>query len=475
MRRTLAALVAAAAALWIGAAAGAAPRAPLPATARVADSLVLRSRSDPVARSAVAEWSRRATLHELAYLLRRDGAELGPLGPDLARRALDATPTSRAELRLRLAMRLLLLKPRDRDARRVVAEADPARLPHRPAASAYRVGVLAPLGGDYELYGRSVLLGVEAAVADFSRRFSVGVEVEGRDTQGDVPEAATAAADTLTVRCATMVGALLSTSTFAAAAFGRAIGFPLISPTAPDESVGKVGGLVFQVGPSGFQRGQRLARAALAERPKAKLAMLWSSAPEAQPVAGGFRAQAESLGATVVWEARFGPGTEDFRANIRALKRRQPDLLFWDGESREAERLLRQLVQEKVSLLVCGGASLDPQQLHGDVRPLVEGAMFVSEDWNLSVEWHQVLTKHLAALGGAPNRLHVRGFLAGRALAAALEQGALTPLEIAAALEKRVEREPYLAERGFLAWPEEHVGLAVMRVVSGQAVPAARR
>jgi ABC-type branched-subunit amino acid transport system substrate-binding protein len=228
---------------------------------------------------------------------------------------------------------------------------------------------------------------------------------------------------------------------------------------------------VFQVGPSGYERGQTLARSVLAGRTRAPVALLWSSADEAEALARGFRTQAESLGAHVVWEGRFAPGNGDFRASIRALKRREPAVLFWDGDARQAERLVRQLAQEKVTVALCGGAGFDPQQLHSEVRALLEGAIFVGEDWKLSGELEAALAAGLPAGQDPPNRLHVRGFLAGRALAAVLGEGALCPEEVVAGMRRRLAAEPYLAERGFLGWPAEDARLTVFRVERGRAVP----
>jgi ABC-type branched-subunit amino acid transport system substrate-binding protein len=446
---------------------------PPPANARAADSLLASAASRPAARRALEAWAREATLHELVYLLRRPDAELAGLAPVLARRALEGAPAARADLGLRLALRLHAAKPADPFARRLLAGRDAGlQLPARPLASIYRVGAVLPTGGDYELHGRSVREGVAVALAEFEERFGVGVDLVACDSRGDQPAAASRAADTLSRTCGVLVGELLSPSTFAAASLAAGVGLPLVSPTAPDEEVGDVGPGIFQVGPSGYQRGQFLARAVLAQG-VARLALLWSSPTDENSFVQGFRAAAESAGAQIVWENRYPAGTEDFRASIRALKRRDPQALLWEGEPREGERLVRQLAQEKASLVLCGGESLDPELVHPEVRALLEGVLYVADDWKLTPDREATLAAGLAALGSGPlNRLHARGYLAGLAIGAALAQGALCPEEVQHLLAQRLAPEPFLAARGFLRWAPEDAGLMVLRVERGHAVPA---
>ncbi len=449
-------------------------RATVPASARQADSLLSAARSNATAARALKEWSRRASLPQLVYLLRRPGAELAGLGPELAQRALDSAPEARATLRLRLALRLAALKPGDRRVAHglglLLGRA--GALPARPEASVFRVGAVLPQQGDYEVFGRSVREGLAAGLVEFSRGSGLGADLRVLDSSGEGTGAAAARADTLSWSCGVLVGELLSPATYAMASLARGAGLPLISPSAPDESVGAVGPGTFQVGPSRYEQGMRLGRALLAGRPSTRVALLVASTEVENPRAMGFRAVAESLGAQIVWSGNYAPGAQDLRGAIRTLKRQSPQVLFWDGESREAEVLVRQLTQERVTVALCGGAALDPEQLHQEIRSLVEGVVFVGEDWTLPEPQQTAFASALAGVrGSTPNRLQLRGYLAGRAIAAALSAGALCPEELQSMLAARVSPHPFLRARGFLHFAAGEVELPVYRVERGRAVP----
>jgi len=169
--------------------------------------------------------------------------------------------------------------------------------------------------------------------------------------------------------------------------------------------------------------------------------------------------------------ASYAPGNPDFRTELRALQERSVELLFWDGEARDAETLLRQLAQEKLSVAVCGGAELDPERHHAQSRMLLEGVLFVGEDWVLSAGSRAALDSAARATGEErANRLHTRGYLAARLIASAVEGGALCPEELGAALATRVGADPYLRSHGFLDWSPAEATLPVYAVTRGRAV-----
>src|SRR5206468_3556206 len=91
---------------------------------------------------------------------------------------------------------------------------------------------------------------------------SLPAEVRRWDSGEDDPARTMAAIDSALHSAGVIVGELLSGPTAIAAAATRAHGTPLVSPTATDENIGAMGAGVFQVGPSSYQRGQRLAHVA---------------------------------------------------------------------------------------------------------------------------------------------------------------------------------------------------------------------
>lgn len=465
------AILAAASGLWLAwspAVSRAAPAHPI-VDARAADSLATAGTGRERDR-ALERWATRASLPELMFLLRQPSAILGAAEAPLTAMALRRTPATRPALRQRLQLRLTDAAPRK--AGRAWRELAPqaTHLPARPRASVFRIGAVLPDTGDYRADARAVRLGLEAGLAQYDAHAVFPIVLSVGSSADESPEPVAAAFDRAAEGSASIVGGMLGGPTATLATAARLCGLPLLSPNAGDEDVGAVGPTVFQVGPSGVQRGRILARGALTGRPR-RVGLLVADHAGDGPFARGFAAAAESLGATVVWSSSYAPGSPDFRAELRALKEQAVELLFWDGEARDAETLLRQLAREKMTMALCGGAELAPERHHPQTHALLEGVVFVGEDWVLGAGSQAVLDSAVRAAGEErANRLHTRGYLAARIIASAVEGGALCPEELAAALATRVGAEPYLKSHGFFDWSPGEATLPVYTVTNGRAV-----
>lgn len=428
----------------------------------------LAAEAPGAARNArLAAWARDASLDDLLWVLRRDPAELDGAEPMLVAEAMKRVAPARHELLRRLDARRLLLDAR---ARQRAGRDAPELEALRPRQSVFRVAVLLPDRGDYAAYAALVRAGVEAGLAYGRPHGALPIEPEAHGTgDGDVPLGA-AVLDTVSRSCGAIVGELLSVSTAALATGARVIGLPLVSPTATDESIGRIGPAVFQVGPSGLQRGERLARAMLAGGPR-KIAILTSTSVAHASFVDAFAAEAESLGATIVRRDAYAPGTADFRVASRGLRTFGAEVLFWDGESREADALVRQLAADGVSIKLCGGPSLAPDQFHSTARTLLEGVTWIADDWQLDAPAQAHLDSLLRARGEKSSPLATRGFLAGRRIAAAVDAGARTSGELAARLRAS---DATLREHGLLDLAAEGATLPVYVVTRGKSVERAK-
>ncbi len=448
----------------------AAPR-PTLTDARAVDRLLATPRGGAPDR-AILEWAGRAGLPELLFVLRHSPAELGALEPELVRQALERTPPARTALRARLVARLAVAAPRRARALLGELSADPAVLGLRAYASPFRVAALLPDSGDYQSYGREVRAGLEAGLALRDAELALPLELASFASGSDQPAVLAAALDSATGRCAVVVGELLSVPTLALATAARLSGFPLLSPTATDESVGSTAPSVFQIGPSGLQRGAALALAVMAGRTP-RIGILVSSARVREALPLGFERAAVGLGASVVWRDRYAPGTLNFQAQSRALLERKVEVLLWDGDSREAEALFRQLARDRVQVRVCGGESLSPEQFHSETVPLLEGVRYVADDWRLTPAREASLDSLVRARGDTPiPSLNVRGYLAAQLIADAVAGGALCGEEIVAALASRVGDDPYLRAHGFLDCTAVGARLQLFTVSHGHGVPS---
>jgi branched-chain amino acid transport system substrate-binding protein len=403
------------------------------------------------------------------YVLRRSSSELGSHEAMLLEQALERAGGDRRALRSRLVARLVLASPKS--ARKQLEGLGSAGgLPPRPRASVFRVAALLPGSGSYESYGRAVRLGLQLALAEARSAGAPPIELRYWSTGDDDPGRTAAVLDSALESSGVVVGELLSVPTLSLATGARIARAVLVSPTATDEAVGAVGPGVFQIGPSGARRAGALARACKEAAPRG-LGVLHSTEPAHASLARRFAAAAETLGVAVAWRDAYTPGAQDFRAAIHAMVNRNVDVLFWDGNPREADALLRQLAKDKVTVRLLGGEVLSPEQYHAETRAMLEGARHVSEDWQLPVRTMARLDSVARAAGEErAGSLHVRGYLAGRFIAGAVQKGALCPEEMAVALGARIERAGGDPALRFLDCAAEGALLPVYTVSRGRSV-----
>jgi ABC-type branched-subunit amino acid transport system substrate-binding protein len=441
-----------------------APASPLDRAA--ADRLAASPRSS-ARDAALAAWARGATLDELLWVLRRDPGELGGAEAALVEAAVQRTNAARQDLLRRLSARQLLLDPRAaRKAGRESWELEALR----PRASVYRVGVLLPDAGDYAGYAAAVRSGIALGLAWKRPEGGPAPEMDARGTGTGEVARGVAALDTLARSCGVVVGDLLSVPTMALAAATRVLGLPLVSPTATDESIGRIGSSVFAVGPGSVTRAQRLAQAVAGTRGR-KVAILTANTLAHSLFTDAFAAAAESLGARIVRRETYAPNTVDFKMLSRSVKAAGAEVLFWDGDSHEADALVRQLATEGVSVKLCGGAALAPEFYHAASRTLLEGTTWVGDDWQLPAAETAALDSLARLRGEKVSPLWIRGFLAGRRIADAVDAGARTPPELAARLRTG---DPSLRAWGLLDVAADGAALPVYTLVRGRAVEAPR-
>lgn len=427
---------------------------------RAADTLLARGGAHA---KALEKWAAGASLDDLVWLLRRTPAELGASQPVLVRAALDKVPASRTAL----AARLVAAAGPGVKLRRGLPPA--VAPPARPNASVFRVGTMMPDSGDYADYGRALAIGLEIGVQSVPAPGGRTIDCEFWGTGADEPSRVAADLEAASWRDGVLVGELLSVNTFPLATGARLLGLPLVSPTATDEAVGTVGPQIFQIGPSAWVRGERLAHAMITKHGM-RAGILVAGDPERSPFALGFAAAAESLGATIDWRAGYSTGT-GFRTEVQQLAAKKLDVLLWDGEPSEVETLLREMARQKVTVQLGGSESLAPERMHAETRVLMEGVRYVSEEWKLGFGTQARLDSALVERGaGVSTPLYVRGWLAGRVIAQAIAGGALAPEEVVAALTARCAKGPWLASRRFLDLSAEDVSLPLFTVVRGRAV-----
>jgi ABC-type branched-subunit amino acid transport system substrate-binding protein len=252
-------------------------------------------------------------------------------------------------------------------------------------------------------------------------------------TRSETPEEFAAAIDSAAAFAGALCGGVSPGSALLAAAAARWRAIPLVCLAPGDPAAVRLSNRAFGLGPTGAQRGRALA-GAIAPGKKDRVALIVSSAADTA-FASGFVASCRERGAAVVGRVVYAPGNASFTSEIRGLIGQHATVLFWDGDPPEAAALLRQLTRDRVALRICGGDGLDPARHHKESRVFLEGVTYATDDWGLGADEQARLDARLGAAGPSDDR-HVRGYLAGRLVGAAIASGALTREELAAALAR---------------------------------------
>ena len=440
---------------------------PAPRTLAEADSLA-DTPTSPARDKALVEWGKHANANDLTWILDRGTGRLMSAELPLLDLAFVATPSSRPALRQRWLARRAVRSPKV-PKRGDVPLPDLAAL--RPEASVFRLAVILPDEGEYAEYGRAVRAALAAGIAFDRGRRLPRLTLDTLGTADGDPARVAAAFDSAAKRCDVIVGELLSQPTLSLATAALYADMVLVSPTATDDRIGTVGPQVFQVGPGAASRAHALADVVLGAPGSGAhtIAVVGSTAGIHGPFADAFVAEVTMRGGKVTRRevVRTGP---DVTQQAQSLKASGADVLFWDGATRDVEALVRALATEGAALRLCGGPTLAPDAMRASVRPLLEGVTWVAEDWKLDARSKAWVDSAAGAAGSRPGSLWLRGFLAGRRIAEAIDAGARCAPEVAAQLRNR---DATLAAAGLLECERAGATLPVFTVQRGKVVMAA--
>ena len=179
------------------------------------------------------------------------------------------------------------------------------------------VGVLLPLTGPFDIYGKEVLKGIQLGMTpagDISGK--AGLTLLIRDTRGD-PEATAAAFEELAHnrKVMSVIGPLSSAAAGAAAERAYAAGVPLIT-LSQREGIGEEGGMVFRNLLTPAQEIEGLVDAAIHQMGLMRFGILYPDNAYGRYCMKTFRDMTERMGGTVTAVVSYGVDQTDFGEQI---------------------------------------------------------------------------------------------------------------------------------------------------------------
>ena len=229
-----------------------------------------------------------------------------------------------------------------------------------PAGSTVKLGMGAPMTGDYASFGIDISQGATIAVKDAGQFEGFSFELVAQDTQG-APEGGAAVANKLATdpTVVAIPGHIFSGSTEAAIPVYEKAGLPMLSPSATNPPLTSLGSKVFnRIAFTDAVQGQFAAEYLYNKLGFTKIAVVHDGGAYGQGLADVVKAEFEKLGGEVVGYEAITTGEQDYRATLSVLASKNPQALYFGGYVAEGVVLTNQMKQsglENVVFFGCDG------------------------------------------------------------------------------------------------------------------------
>lgn len=300
-----------------------------------------------------------------------------------------------------------------------------------PANEELVVGEFGSLTGTTATFGQSTQNGVALAMDDLAATtegkiggFKVRVVVE--DDQGKAEEAATAVQKLVNQdRVIAVIGEVASSRSLAGAPICQAAGVPMITPSSTNPAVTEKGDYIFRMCFIDPFQGTVMAKFAANDLKLKKVAILKDVKNEYSVGLSQFFTEAfTQLGGAIVTEQAYSSGDQDFRAQLTAIKAKNPEAIYLPGYYTEVGLIARQARELGLKVPVLGGDGWESDQLIGIGGPALEGCFYSNHFAadNPDPTLQDFIKRFKAKFGAEPNAISGLAYDAANVLFAAMEK-----------------------------------------------------
>lgn len=216
-----------------------------------------------------------------------------------------------------------------------------------PQGETIKIGMGAPLLGDYSMFGIDISQGVSLALQMDDGFEGWSYELVAEDT-GGTPEAGAAVANKLVTdpTVVAIAGHIFSGSTEAAMPIYEKAGLPMMSPSATEPSLTQRGSLVFnRLAFTDADQGKFAANLLFTDLGFSSIAVMHDGGTYGQGLADVVQAEFEALGGEVVAYEAVTPGEADYVAPLSAVASAGPEAVYFGGYAAEAIVMMNQWSQ----------------------------------------------------------------------------------------------------------------------------------
>jgi branched-chain amino acid transport system substrate-binding protein len=305
----------------------------------------------------------------------------------------------------------------------------PKDTPPAPPSDSILLGQVGSLTGSQATFGISTRNGIELALKEVNAAGGVKgkkVAIRVYDNQSKPEEAAQSVTRLITQdKVVLILGDVASSNSLAMAEKAQAAGVPMITPSSTNPSVTEKGDYIFRVCFIDPFQGFVMAKFA-SENLKAKKAAILQDNKSAYSIGlkDVFNAKFVELGGTIVGTESYSQGDTDFRAQLTAIKRTKPEVVYVPGYYNDVGLIARQAREMGLMVPLLGGDGWDSEKLFELGGEALNGSYFsnhYSPD-NPDPKVQKFIADYKAAYGGTPDALAALGYDAAKVAVAALEK-----------------------------------------------------
>ncbi len=300
------------------------------------------------------------------------------------------------------------------------APAKPAAAP-APAGDRILVGHVGSMTGSEATFGQSTDNGIKLAIEQWNAKGGVKgktLSLRTYDSQGK-PEEAAVAATRLIVndKVNLLLGEVASSRSLAMAPVADANGTPMITPSSTNPRVtkdkDKVRPYVFRVCFIDPFQGTVMAKFARDRLKIDRVAILRDVGNDySMGLADYFLAKFKELGGTVVDDQSYKAGDQDFKAQLTAIKNKNPQAIYVPGYYTDVALIARQARELGMKQPLLGGDGWDSSKLYEIGGKAIEGSFYsnhYSPD-DPSPRIQEFVKAYQARFGAVPDGLAAQGY-----------------------------------------------------------------
>jgi branched-chain amino acid transport system substrate-binding protein len=292
------------------------------------------------------------------------------------------------------------------------------------------IGLIAPLSGQYAVFGEQIRKGAEAAIADINRAGGVNgkkLKLETADDACDPKQAVAAANQMVSKNVKYVIGHYCSGSAIPSSKVFLEEGAVMISPGATNPALTDEGGKgIFRVCGRDDRQGAVVAETIAKEFKTAKIALLHDKSAYGRGLAEETRKALNAAGVTETMFEAYTAGEKDYSALVANLKQKAIDVIFVGGYHTEAGLITRQLREAGSKAQVFGGDALVTNEFWSITGPAGEGVLMTfGPDPRKNPDASEVV-KNLRAAGYEPEGYTLYAYAAAQVFAEAIKAAAST-------------------------------------------------